>query len=205
VPSGPDEHYFSPSPSARSRRAAVELTLPDVHVELVTDRATFSPDRIDPGTKLLLLEAPPPPPSGDVVDLGCGYGPIAITLARRSPDATVWAVDVNERARLLCEENAARAGVENVRVIAPDDVPPGLIAAAIYSNPPIRIGKAALHELLLEWIARLALGSSAHLVVQKHLGADSLTRWLRADAGCQVERRASRGGYRVLDVTRGVG
>jgi 16S rRNA (guanine1207-N2)-methyltransferase len=199
VPSGPDEHYFSAAPVAASRRSTVELALPDLHVELVTDRGVFSPGRVDAGTKLLLLEAPPPPVGGDVVDLGCGYGAIAITLARRSPRATVWAVDVNERARALCEENAERAGTPNVRVVGPDGVPAGAALAALYSNPPIRIGKAALHDLLLGWLRRLAPGASAHLVVQKHLGADSLARWL-AGEGWEVSRRAARAGYRLLQV-----
>jgi 16S rRNA (guanine1207-N2)-methyltransferase len=199
MPSGTDEHYFSATPAAASRRATVELALPDLHLDLVTDRGVFSADRVDPGTKLLLLEAPPPPSTGDLVDLGCGYGAIAIAVARRAPRATVWAVDVNERARSLCEENAAHAGVQDVRVIAPDDAPAGLAVAALYSNPPIRIGKPALHDLLATWLARLTPGGAAHLVVQKHLGADSLARWLTGE-GWTVTRRAARTGYRLLQV-----
>jgi 16S rRNA (guanine1207-N2)-methyltransferase len=179
----------------------VRLVLPDLHVELVTDRGVFAAERVDAGTKALLLDGPPLPQGAvDLVDLGAGYGPIAVTLARRAPGATVWAVEVNERARELCVENAAAAGVsKQVRVVAPDEVPADLQVAALWSNPPIRIGKRALHELLTQWLGRLARGGTAALVVQRHLGADSLARWL-TQQGWQVARRASKGGYRLLDV-----
>ena len=84
----------------------------------------------------------------DLMDLGCGYGPIACTLATRNPEATVWAIDVNERARDLCRTNALAAGLDGVRVTTPDEVPDGLSLAGLWSNPPIRIGKKALHDLL---------------------------------------------------------
>jgi 16S rRNA (guanine1207-N2)-methyltransferase len=197
----PDSHYFDPAPPVPSDRGVVRLVLPDLTLDLATDRGVFSADAIDRGTKLLLLSAPDPPPTGDLLDLGCGYGPIAMTMAIRSPAATVWAIDVNERARALCAENAAAAGLANVRVAAPDDVPGPVRFAAIWSNPPIRIGKAPLHSLLLDWLGRLAPSGGAHLVVQRHLGADSLARWL-GEAGFSVGRIASRQGYRVLEVRR---
>jgi 16S rRNA (guanine1207-N2)-methyltransferase len=192
-------HYFSASPQAPSRPTSLRLDLPDVSFSLDTDRGVFSAQRIDPGTKVLLLEAPPPPPAGDLLDLGCGYGPIALTLASRAPGATVWAVDVNERALALTQANAAAAGLRNVRAVSPDAMPADVRFAAIWSNPPIRIGKAALHDLLAGWLGRVADGGRALLVVQKHLGADSLHRWLE-EQGWQVARRASRMGYRVLEV-----
>jgi 16S rRNA (guanine1207-N2)-methyltransferase len=193
------EHYFSPRPQTPHRPGLVRVVLPDVYLELATDAGVFSPGRLDPGTRLLLDEAPAPPPTGDVLDLGCGYGPIACVLAKRSPDATVWAVDVNERALELCARNAAAAGLPNVRCVTPDDpsVPPRL--AGIWSNPPVRIGKAALHELLSAWLGRLAPGGQAYLVAGRNLGADSLHRWL-AEQGWPVTRRAARNGYRLLQV-----
>jgi 16S rRNA (guanine1207-N2)-methyltransferase len=201
TPAG-DGHYFSPVPGTASRPGAVRLTLPDLTVDLSTDAGVFSPGRVDPGTKLLLTEVPDPAdwPDGPVVDLGAGYGPIAITAALRAPDREVWAVEVNERARGLCRSNAAAAGVtDRVRVAAPADVPDDLRVSMVLSNPPIRIGKGALHELLTTWLGRLTDGGTAWLVVQKHLGADSLTRWL-IEQGHEVERTRSRQGYRVLRV-----
>ena len=191
-------HYFSDDPGAASRRSTVRLTLPERTLELVTDRGVFSPDRVDPGTKLLLMELPELP-AGPVVDVGCGYGPITCTVAARHPDHEVWAVDVNRRARDLTAENARRLGLR-VRVAAPDEVPADLRVAAIVSNPPIRIGKAALHALLTTWLDRLEPAGRAWLVVNKHLGADSLAGWLTA-RGHEVERLRSRQGYRILSVS----
>ena len=193
------DHYFSPRPRAPHRPGLVRVVLPDVYLELATDAGVFSPGRLDPGTRLLLEESPAPPLSGDLLDLGCGYGPVACVLAARSPGAAVWAVDVNERALELCARNAAAAGLPNVRCVTPDDPSVPARVAGIWSNPPVRIGKAALHELLRSWLRRLDPGRDAYLVASRNLGADSLHRWL-AGQGWPVARLAARNGYRVLQV-----
>ena len=179
----------------------MRLDLPDLSLELQVDRGVFSAGRVDPGTKVLLLEAPAPPSTGDLLDLGCGYGPIALALATRAPGATVWAVDVNERALDLTRANASAAGLDNVRVATPDAVPDDVRFAAIWSNPPVRVGKAVLHDLLTTWLPRLTPAGRALLVVQKHLGSDSLHRWLQQQ-GWHVDRLTSRMAYRVLEVRR---
>ncbi|MDN3356297.1 methyltransferase [Actinomadura sp. DC4] len=193
------EHYFAKRPQAQSRPGTVDLVLPDLHFRLATDRGMFSPDRVDLGTRVLLDTVPPPPATGDLLDLGCGYGPITLTMAARSPQAIVWGVDVNERALECGWANAQAAGLDNVRFSLDDVIPAGLRFAAIWSNPPIRVGKPALHALLTTWLARLSPGGVAHLVVQKNLGSDSLQRWL-GERGWPAERLASRAGYRVLAV-----
>jgi 16S rRNA (guanine1207-N2)-methyltransferase len=179
----------------------VHVVLPDLHLELATDSGVFSPERLDPGTRLLLESAPAPPSRGDLLDLGCGYGPLALTLAARAPAARVWAVDVNRRALDLCTRNAAAAGLASVRCLEPADAGLPATFQLIWSNPPIRIGKQALHGLLTGWLARLAAGSAAYLVVQRNLGSDSLQHWL-AEAGWDAQRIAARAGYRVLQVQR---
>jgi 16S rRNA (guanine1207-N2)-methyltransferase len=194
-----DGQYFDAEPAVASKPATVDLALPDGTVTLRTDRGVFSGRRVDPGTVLLLREAPAPPAGGHLLDLGCGYGPIAVTLARRAPDAVVWAVDVNQRALELARENAAALGLVNVRAVTPDAVPSSVELAGIWSNPPIRIGKDALHQLLLDWLGRLAPDARAWLVVQKHLGSDSLAEWL-VRQGYPTVRLASRNAYRVLEV-----
>ena len=195
------DHYFTARPETAHRPGQVHVLLPDVHLELDTDAGVFSPSRLDTGTRLLLDVDTKPADGGDLLDLGCGYGPIALVLAARAPAATVWAVDVNERALGLCARNADRAGLANVRCATPGD--PALPAsyAGIWSNPPIRIGKQALHALLGCWLPRLSPGAAATAVVQRHLGSDSLQRWL-TEQGWDVGRIASRAGYRVLRVTR---
>lgn len=197
----PGSHYFDEEASAESSPRDVVLLLPDLQLKLTTDRGVFGYDRVDTGTKLLLLKAPPPPASGNLLDLGCGTGAIALTMARRAPDATVWAVDVNDRARDLCRRNAERNGVSNVRVCHPDEVPDEALFAAVWSNPAIRIGKPALHSMLLRWLGHLTEGGHAVLVVQKHLGSDSLQAWLGGQ-GWPTTRLNSSAGYRILQVMR---
>nr|WP_201761992.1 methyltransferase [Nonomuraea sp. K271] len=177
------------------------MVLPDLHLRLETDSGVFSPERVDLGTRVLLESVPPPPPQGDLLDLGCGYGPIALTMASRAPEATVWAVDVNRRSLELTARNAQAARLYTVRSVHVDDVPDDVRFRAIWSNPAIRIGKQALHDMLTRWLTLLTPDGVAYLVVQKHLGSDSLQRWL-GEQGWQASREASRAAYRILKVTR---
>ena len=196
----PGSHYFDEDPTTSSAPRDTTLLLPDVQLTLTTDRGVFGYDRVDSGTKLLLLRAPPPATTGNLLDVGCGTGAIALTMASRSPAATVWAVDVNERARALCSANAQRNGLGNVRVCAPDEVPTDVQFNTTWSNPAIRIGKPALHAMLLQWLGRLTPGGEAVLVVHKHLGSDSLQTWLTAQ-GYPTTRLTSSAGYRILRST----
>jgi 16S rRNA (guanine1207-N2)-methyltransferase len=196
--------YFAEEPGAAHRPGLVHVVLPDVHLALATDSGVFSPSRLDPGTRLLLDVAPAPPADGDLLDLGCGYGALALVLASRSPAARVWAVDANRRAVALCQRNADHAGLANVHCLAVSEVDPDDARLPgrydlIWSNPPIRIGKPALHALLAGWLALLAPGAAAYLVVQRNLGSDSLQRWLEI-SGWTAARFAARAGYRVLEV-----
>jgi 16S rRNA G1207 methylase RsmC len=200
------DQYFSAEPSAPSRPRELRVRLAGREVDVVTDGGVFSAERLDLGTSVLLREVPDPPAEGELLDLGCGWGPLALALGLSSPRARVWAVDVNPRARELTAANAARLRLANLRVAAPQEVPDEVRFTAIWSNPPIRIGKEQLHGLLLRWLPRLADGGQAHLVVQRHLGADSLHRWLAdelaADDGWSVERAGSAKGFRVLRISR---
>ncbi|SNS00039.1 Methyltransferase small domain-containing protein [Streptosporangium subroseum] len=195
-------HYFEEQPETASRPGSVTLVLPDLHLKLETDSGMFSPERVDQGTRILLESVPPPPPEGDLLDLGCGYGPIALTLASRAPRATVWAVDVNRRSVELCARNARTAALDKVRSLHVDEVPPEIRFSAIWSNPAIRIGKAAMHQMLTRWLTRLTPDGVAYLVVQKHLGSDSLQRWLN-EQGWPTGRTTSRSSYRILEVRAG--
>ena len=175
------EHYFSETPGSEYRQKEITVTINDREVTLTTAGGVFSPDHIDQGTAVLLDHLHEAPAGGDILDLGCGWGPIALALASHSPKSTVWAVDVNQRSLELTAANAKRMGLVNIKCVTPDQVPADLSFSGIWSNPPIRIGKDALHELLLNWIPRLQNDAEAYLVVQKNLGADSLHRWLEAE------------------------
>jgi 16S rRNA (guanine1207-N2)-methyltransferase len=191
--------YFEEQPTAGSRPRTIELVLPDLTMELAVDSAVFSSRAVDPGTLELLRATRPGEGAGVLLDLGCGYGPIACALARRSPQAQVWAVDINERALGLTRANVDAHQLANVNVARPEEVPAGLAFTGIWSNPPIRVGKEALHDLLSAWIPRLAPAGTAWLVVQRHLGSDSLAAWMRT-RGWDVSRFGSKRGYRILRV-----
>ncbi|MET0788050.1 MAG: methyltransferase [Cellulomonas sp.] len=194
------DHYFTAQPASPAERRLLRVRLAGRDVEVETAGGIFSPDHVDLGTRVLLDNVPEPPAQGDLLDLGCGWGPIALTLALESPGARVWAVDVNERALDLTRRNAERLGATNLHAVTPDRVPEDVVFAAIWSNPPIRVGKEALHAMLTQWLGRRETGAEAHLVVGKNLGADSLHRWIAAELGVAVERTASAKGFRVLSV-----
>ena len=195
------EHYFTPAPQAPAAERSVEVVLAGRRVQVRTAGGVFSPDHVDAGTAVLLRAAPEPPERGTLLDLGCGWGPIALTLGLQRPDLDVYAVDVNERALQLTADNAAALGIKRIRVCRPDEVPGDVRFASIWSNPPIRVGKAVLHDLLRTWLPRLEPGGTAYLVVQKNLGSDSLQRWITAELGMPCERYATSRGFRVLAVT----
>ena len=199
-----NEHYFSASPESELKLRTIQTTIAGRAVELQTANGVFSPERIDTGTRVLLSSVPAPPPGGNLLDLGCGWGPIALTLAAESPHATVWAVDVNERSLDLVRRNAKVMGLTNVNAVRPEDVPADISFMTIWSNPPIRVGKNELHSMLEHWMPRLEPGTDAWLVVQRNLGSDSLHRWMDdtfADS-LSVTRAATNKGYRVLKVRR---
>ena len=197
------DHYFSAQPQSEMVLTTMTVPLAGREVEVVTAGGVFSPGGLDVGTRVLLGSVPPPPPGGQLLDLGCGWGPIALTLALESPHATVWAVDVNERALDLTRRNAARLGLTNVNAVRPEDVPVDVMFRTIWSNPPIRVGKNELHGMLRTWLPRLADASDAWLVVSRNLGADSLQRWIDAELGeLRAQRAATSKGFRVLRVRR---
>jgi len=196
----PPEHYFSASPGGELVLRKISVHLAGRDLELTTSNGIFSPERVDVGTQVLLGNVPTPPPGGHLLDLGCGWGPIALTLAMESPRSTVWAVDVNQRALDLVRRNAEVLHLDNVNAVTPDDVPDDVSFMTVWSNPPIRVGKNELHDMLLRWLPRLEPGTDAWLVVQRNLGSDSLHRWLQAELpeGFAVSRAATSKGFRVL-------
>ncbi|WP_062318375.1 class I SAM-dependent methyltransferase [Demequina maris] len=192
-----EDHYFTARPASADERRTIRVTLAGRDVEVETAPGIFSPGHVDLGTQVLLRQVPDP--RGRVLDVGCGWGPIALEAALRGADE-VTAVDVNERALDLLRRNAARLGV-TVAAELPDDVPAEATFDTIWSNPPIRIGKEALHALLTAWLPRLAPGGEAYLVVQKNLGADSLARWIAEQGWGTVEKVGSSKGFRVLRIS----
>lgn len=200
-----DNQYFTTQPHVASvahsgRQQFSILRIAGKEIRVGTDRGVFSRKGIDQGTMVLLETAARPPLSGNFLDLGCGAGPIALALAAFSPNAHVFAVDINERARELTRSNARANHLSNIETHSPESIDPQIRFDLIWSNPPIRIGKQELHNLLLTWLARLSNVGEAWLVVNRNLGADSLAVWLGTQ-GFVVERLTSKRGFRVLRVT----
>lgn len=198
----PQEHYFSATAPQPEQVSWVPQTLAGREVEVAMAPGVFSHGHLDLGTRVLLREVPDPPATGTLLDLGCGWGPLALTMGLLSPQAQVWAVDVNDRAVDLVRQSAQRLDLPGLHPARPEEVPADLRFDTIWSNPPIRIGKAALHTLLLDWLPRLAPDGTAYLVVQRHLGADSLLSWLSAQPGLTARKAASAKGFRVIEVAR---
>lgn len=198
------DHYFTAAPASPENLRRIRVSLAGRELEVTTAGGVFSPDRLDAGTAVLLANMPPVPPGGNLLDLGSGWGPVSISMALAAPHATVWAVDVNERALDLVRRNAASLGLTNINASLPDDVPEHVSFRTIRSNPPIRVGKNELHGLLERWIPRLDERSDAWLVVQRNLGADSLQRWIGStfQPGYSVFRTATGKGYRILKVRK---
>jgi 16S rRNA (guanine1207-N2)-methyltransferase len=195
-----NEHYFAAEPASRLTRLPVTADVWGHRLDLVSASGVFAAGRVDTGTAVLFRSTAPPSTGTTFLDLGCGYGLIACALAKTRPQATVWGVDVNQRALRLTAENAARVGAaDRVRTSTPETVPAEVQFDQIWSNPPVRVGKPALHALLLQWLPRVAPDGTATLVVGRNLGADSLQRWLRTQ-GYACDRLASAKGFRVLQV-----
>ncbi len=195
-------HYFH-TPTGPENRRQVTMRFWDTDWAFTTADGVFSADGLDLGTGVLLRESVPPADARRLLDLGCGYGVLAVALASACPEADVDAIDTNERALALCATNAATHGVgDRVHPLLPEQADPDARYDEIWSNPPIRIGKVALHELLLTWLPRLTPAGSARLVVGRNLGADSLQAWL-VNSGYRCERVASAKGFRVFAVTAG--
>ncbi|HYN65829.1 MAG TPA: methyltransferase [Ornithinibacter sp.] len=194
------DHYFTAAPASADERRRVRVRLAGRDVEVEVAPGIFSPGGLDKGTAVLLDEAPAPPATGTFLDLGCGWGPVALALALRSPAATVWALDVNERALDLTRRNAEALGLGGVRATTADGIPDDARFDLVRSNPPIRVGKAALHDLLRAWLPRLTPDGVAHLVVQRNLGSDSLQTWIQGELAMPCTRLTSSKGFRVLEV-----
>ena len=199
-----DNHYFASSPEGPLVTREITVNLNGNKTQVLTAGGIFSPEHIDQGTQVLLAHIESANPTGTFLDVGCGWGPIALALALHSPKATIYAIDVNERSIQLTKMNAEKLGISNIIACKPEEVPQEIFFDEIWSNPPIRVGKKVLHEILNLWLRKLVPGGTARLVVQKNLGSDSLHKWLveEFNPGFESTRIDSSKTFRVLKVTK---
>lgn len=198
----PQEHYFSEQPDSVAKAHEIQFDAAGHHFSAKSESGTFSVQKLDRGTEILLRLSDHFPTSGDVLDIGCGWGPISLSIAKSRPETRLWALDVNQRSLRLTGENAKRNGLNNITPVIASEIPSDLYFSGIWSNPPIRVGKAVLHDLMKTWLRRLMPGASAYLVVQKQLGAASFEKWLATEFDqMNVDRPYQDKGYRVIRVT----
>jgi 16S rRNA G1207 methylase RsmC len=198
----PQQHYFSEQPQTDAKTHSVEFELEGTVFNLTAASGTFSSTRLDSGTRVLLKESALFPDSGTVLDIGCGWGPISLAVATLRPETEVFGLDVNSRSLELAQANAAALKLKNFKAVRAEQIPNELLFDGIWSNPPIRVGKAVLHQLMQTWIPRLKPGASAMLVVQKQLGAESFQKWLAESfTEFDVAKQSIDKGYRVIRVT----
>ncbi|MDD7504841.1 MAG: methyltransferase [Actinomycetaceae bacterium] len=200
------EHYFTAHPHSSNEVYEFDVQLLESHYHIRTQAGIFSPRGLDKGSAVFLHKVPLVDlnPGSLAVDLGCGWGPLTLALAQSHPESEVIAVDVNERALALSADNAKRNGLNNVTASMPEAAitqleQTGRTIDLLWSNPPIRIGKTQLHDLLTRWLNLLSPEGVAYLVVQKNLGADSLIKWLNNQAHTASKVGSSQG-YRVIEV-----
>lgn len=202
------DHYFTTDPKSTAASTEFEFEFGGEKLYVKVDAGVFSATKLDGGTRVLLSELAKHRNSsmanegGAVLDIGCGWGAISIALATKYPKAIVYGIDVNQRAIANTRHNAERNGLSQVQALEPDAVGAELEFSEIWSNPPIRIGKTALHQLLDRWLPRLSLQGTATLVVAKKLGAESLLRWLDAKPSFRCEKLDQDKGFWLLRVTR---
>ena len=196
-----DNHYFSDNPESTSAEKQIDISLGDTEIRVFTDSGVFSPQSLDKGTAVLLSHLDLAVDQGTVMDLGSGWGPISLALALKNTSLDVIAVEINPRAKQLLEKNAKNLAVGNIQQRELEQIADNSVDQ-IWSNPPIRIGKKQLHQLLIEAFSKLKPGSDAFLVVQKHLGSDSLAKWIEAELSMEVLRVDSHKGFRVLKATK---
>ena len=192
-----NDHYYTRVPQSESRPVGCVYSYRGLDLSFQTDAGVFSKGEVDTGTRLL-LEALPEEMSGEILDLGCGWGVIGISIAKKWPGARVTMADVNTRALDLSRENAKRNGAE-VTCVESD----GMVALegqtfdAVVTNPPIRAGKQVIYKMFADAAKSLKLGGALYLVIRKQQGAESCMKYLQTIYG-NVEKLVKSGGFWVL-------
>ncbi|PLR84960.1 MULTISPECIES: class I SAM-dependent methyltransferase [Bacillus] len=193
------EHYYSKTQKVESDPNYWDYNLKGYSFRFKTDNGVFSKKDVDFGSRLLIETFVMPKPEGLVLDVGCGYGPIGLSIAKSFPDRTVHMVDVNERALALAKENAAANSVNNVSIYESDRLlnVADLGFAAILTNPPIRAGKTVVHDIFEQSFSLLVSGGELWVVIQKKQGAPSAIDKLK-ELYAEVETVEKKKGYCII-------
>ena len=194
------EHYYSNKPQTESKPRQWKFTLLGNVFIFETDSGVFSKSEVDFGSRVLIETFQIPEIEGAILDVGCGYGPIGLSIAKQNPECTVYMMDINERAVALSKKNAQVNGVQNVRIFESDglaSVEDGLQVAAILTNPPIRAGKETVFKFYDGAYEKLSAGGELWIVIQKKQGAPSTVNHLE-EMFTEVEVVEKKKGYWII-------
>ncbi|MCM3588488.1 class I SAM-dependent methyltransferase [Mesobacillus maritimus] len=192
-------HYYSKNPEVESKPVYWDFVLKGHSLRFKTDRGVFSKKEVDFGSRLLIEAFQFEKEEGNLLDVGCGYGPIGLSLAKSYPEAFVHMVDVNQRALDLAKENAELNQVKNVKIYESDRLlqVEGNQFQAILTNPPIRAGKSVVHDIFEQSFDRLVESGELWVVIQKKQGAPSAIEKLES-MFAQVEVVLKKKGYFII-------
>jgi len=192
-------HYYSKKPETGSDPVYWDYKLRGKPFRFKTDRGVFSKKEVDFGSRLLIESFQFDNIGGFFLDVGCGYGPIGLSLAKSFPEAKVHMVDVNERALGLSRENALLNHIENVEIYESDRLlqVKNIKFQAILTNPPIRAGKKVVHEIFEQSADRLDEFGELWVVIQKKQGAPSAIEKLES-LFAQVDVVEKNKGYFII-------
>lgn len=190
------EHYYTENPTSESRPAEAAFTYRGHELRLTTDSGVFSRGELDAGTRILLA-ALPQAISGCILDLGCGWGPVGISVALENPESRVTFSDINLRALELAKQNAGKYGVQGDFIHSDGFAAIDGVFDAVITNPPIRAGKQTIYQMFADSAAHLLPGGSLYLVIRKQQGAPSAQKYL-ATLFPQVDILDKSGGYWVF-------
>jgi len=192
-----NDHYYTRDPQSASRPAECEFTYRGIRLTFRTDAGVFSRGEVDTGTQVL-LEALPEEMHGEILDLGCGWGVIGISIARKWPETRVTMADVNTRALELSRENAKRNRAEVICAESDGmEAFRGKTFDAVVTNPPIRAGKQVIYRMFADAAEALKPDGALYLVIRKQQGAESCIRYLQT-IYASVEKLDRSGGFWVL-------
>ncbi|WP_431028444.1 class I SAM-dependent methyltransferase [Lysinibacillus sp. LZ02] len=193
------EHYYSNKPQTESKPRQWKFTLLGSVFTFETDAGVFSKSEVDFGSRVLIDAFEIPEATGDILDVGCGYGPIGLSIAKAHPERFVHMMDVNTRAIALAQKNAQLNGIQNVRIFESDGLAAvgDLKAAAILTNPPIRAGKETIFRFYNESYEKLVEAGELWVVIQKKQGAPSTVSYLE-EMFSEVDVVEKKKGYWII-------
>ena len=196
-------HYFKEDPNLASNIKTINYEVNGVSMQLFTDNGVFSKNKVDEGSLAFLKVLLPLNLGNNILDLGCGYGTLGLTLAVYNKDARVTLADINSRALALCRRNAELNNVSQRVTILQSDIYTKIEGKydSIVINPPIRAGKSVTYKMYEEAKQYLIDGGSLLIVIRKAQGAESAAKYIESIFG-NIKLLDRHKGYHILQAVK---